>query len=237
MLLIDIGNSRMKWACAADGAWLQQGVASLAESGILMQSLAGFVPQRLLVSNVAGEAVAEEIRALAAAWDCPVEFVTARAKQCGVVNGYENPAQLGSDRWAALIAAWHREQAACLVVNCGTATTIDALSDAGEFLGGLILPGLEMMRQALTEGTAQLGMGEGVFREFPRNTQDAIQSGAMMAVIGAVRSQYAFLKAPAARCLLAGGAAEILLPHLGLPCVLVDNLVLKGLQIIAEETP
>ena len=76
-------------------------------------------------------------------------FIGAREKQCGVRNGYAKPAQLGSDRWAALIAAWHLVQRKCLVVDSGTATTIDTLSGQGEFVGGLILPGVELMQRSL----------------------------------------------------------------------------------------
>ena len=64
----------------------------------------------------------QRLRVAVAEWTCPLEFVTATAVQCGVRNGYVQPERLGSDRWAALIAAWHLVQDACLVVNCGTAT-------------------------------------------------------------------------------------------------------------------
>ena len=165
-----------------------------------------------------------------------MEFISAKAEQCGVRNAYDQPAQLGSDRWAALIAAWHHEHAACLVVNCGTATTIDALSGAGEFLGGLILPGVDMMRHSLAAGTAQLEAVEGSWREFPRNTADAMTSGAIQATVGAILRQHELLGVPGARCLLSGGAADSVQPHLGVPLLRVDNLVLQGLQIIGQES-
>ena len=236
MLLLDIGNSRIKWACVEGGLWLRQGAAGSAEWAVLRQAFASLSPpHRILVSNVAGKTAEEQLRTVCAAWTCPLEFITAQAVQCGVRNGYAQPAQLGSDRWAALIAAWQQEHAACLVVNCGTATTVDALSCDGEFLGGLILPGVDLMRRSLAAGTAQLGMDAGQWREFPRNTADAISTGVIQATVGAIMRQYELLKVPGARCWLSGGAADEIQPYLGMPLRRADNLVLQGLQSIGQE--
>ena len=211
----------------------RQGACGIGEWEALRCSFASLPPpRRILVSNVAGMEVERQLRAACAPWDCRLEFVRARQERCGVRNAYDDPAQLGSDRWAALIAAWHHEKAACLVVNCGTATTIDALSDEGEFLGGLILPGLEMMRCSLAAGTAQLEATAGNWREFPRNTADAIASGAIQATAGAIARQHRLLGKPAARCLLGGGAADGMQAGLDLPWLRLDNMVLRGLLII-----
>jgi type III pantothenate kinase len=236
MLLLDVGNSRIKWAKVECGKWLQQGATGIAEWPVLRQVFATLEqPHKILVSNVAGDEAAQQVRAACAAWRCPVEFINAKAEQCGVRNAYDQPAQLGSDRWAALIAAWHHERAACLIVSCGTATTIDTLSGAGEFLGGLILPGVDMMRRSLAAGTAQLEAEDGSWREFPRNTADAIASGTIQATVGAILRQYGLLGVSGARCLLCGGAADYLQPHLGLPLLRMDNMVLQGLQIIGQQ--
>jgi type III pantothenate kinase len=237
MLLLDVGNSRIKWALVEGGLLTQQGVAGHADWISLKQVFSALSePHRILVANVAGEVAAQQILAACAAWSCPVEFITARAEQCGVRNSYAQPAQLGCDRWAALIAAWHRVRAACLVVNCGTATTVDALSSEGEFLGGLILPGLTMMRHSLKKGTAGLEAATGNWSAFPRCTADAVYSGAIQATVGAVRLQFEALGAQGAvRCLLSGGAAESLHPHMGFPAERIDNLVLQGLQIIGQQ--
>ena len=97
--------------------------------------------------------MAQQLQAVCDQWSCSIEFIAARNEQCGVRNLYQPPVQLGSDRWAALIAAWQQEHTSCLVVNCGTATTLDALSAQGEYLGGLILPGVSMMQKSLVTGT------------------------------------------------------------------------------------
>jgi len=236
MLLIDVGNSRVKWARVQGCEWLNTGGADITEWPVFHQAIAT-LPQsnKILVSNVAGDESARQVREACAGWRCPVEFVRPRIEQCGVRNTYEHAAQLGSDRWAALIAAWHHERKACLVVSCGTATTIDALSDEGEFLGGLILPGIVLMHRSLAAGTAQLSIGRGKWQAFPRNTADSITSGAIQATAGAIIRQYELLGVPGARCLISGGDADSVGNHLAMPLARMHNLVLQGLQIIGQE--
>ncbi len=237
MLLLDVGNSRCKWVLVRNGVWSHQGVVGNTEWMALQQAFAALPqPARILISNVAGEAMAQRLRGICSMWDCVLEFVQSGAEQCGVRNGYQQPQRLGSDRWLALIAAWQRLHGACLVVNCGTATTVDALSAHGEFLGGLILPGVELMRRSLAANTAQLPAEPGALQDFPRNTADAIHSGVVRATLGAIRHQYGLLQARggAVHCLVGGGAAAEVLPYLELPAEQMDNLVLQGLQIIGE---
>ncbi len=235
-LLLDVGNSRIKWAFVRSSAWLQRGVIDTADVGDLRQQFAALPPpDRILASNVAGVPAEQQIRGACAIWTCPVEFITAQAQQCGVRSGYTEPARLGSDRWAALIAAWREVRAACLVVNCGTATTVDALAATGDFLGGLILPGVEMMQRSLVGGTAQLRAIGGSLRDFPRDTADAIYSGAIQATVGAIRQQYELLGIAGAPCVLGGGAAGDIAARLPLPLLRMDDMVLKGLQQIGTE--
>ena len=240
MLLFDIGNSRCKWAWIEAGMWQRQGVFANADESAWQQLKLTFsslpAPQIILLSNVAGAVLTQRVREACALWSCPLELVVAQTAQCGVRNGYVIPAQLGSDRWAALIAAWHRVKGACLVVNCGTATTVDALSETGEFLGGLILPGLELMQRSLLNNTAQLTTQTGEVRDFPRSTADAMESGATWASIGAIRHQFLLLQSQhTPRCLISGGAANKLLPYFEMPVEQVEDLVLQGLQIIGQE--
>jgi type III pantothenate kinase len=240
MLLIDAGNSRCKWARVTDGQWQQQGSLanqdSLAWQHLREKFALWETPQKIIVSNVAGRAIEERISALCSVWSNPVQFIVALSEQCGVRNSYEQPAQLGSDRWAALIAARRRVKKACLVVNCGTATTVDALSSEGTFLGGLILPGVEIMMQSLVQNTAQLTLGEYTQQDFPRHTAAAIANGALLATTTVIRHQYALLATQGVtHCLISGGAAHLILPQLGLVADQVDNLVLHGLQIIGQQ--
>ncbi|MBI2285984.1 MAG: type III pantothenate kinase [Nitrosomonadales bacterium] len=235
-LLIDAGNTRIKWALADGQTWLRSGTLPVEQARELPQQLAGLQDIRQAwVSNVAGEEVAQHIRdACVSAQPC---FIAAREAQCGVRNGYSSPAQLGSDRWAALIAAWHLVHGTCLVVNSGTATTVDALSAKGEFIGGLILPGVELMQRSLRGTAAQLQAAQaGEYAPFPLNTADALYSGALQASCGAIERQYALLGESGAPVVLSGGAALVLRDSLNVPLRIVDNLVLQGLWLIAQET-
>jgi type III pantothenate kinase len=159
----------------------------------------------------------------------------AEAERCGVKNRYEKPDALGPDRWAALIAARSIHNGASLVVNAGTATTVDMLADDGTFLGGLILPGVELMRFVLHEHTGRLPIQEGAHRDMPRNTIDAIETGCRHAQAGAVERIYRVFRdiAPAPLCIVAGGAGRILVDQLSMPRRYVENLVLDGLARIA----
>jgi type III pantothenate kinase len=237
-LLIDAGNTNIKLVSVTDGNWQPVCQWPSHRAGDLSRYLDGRAvcrAQQVWVSNVAGAEVAQQIKEACAARHWPLQFIAAKAAQCGVHNGYLPPAQLGCDRWAALIAAWHSVGRACLVVTSGTATTIDALSDRGEFLGGLILPGIELMQRSLIAAADGLQAAGGGFAGFPRNTADALLSGAIQASCGAIQRQHTLLDVEGAPVLLSGGAARMLSPHLNLSVQMVDNLVLQGLLLIAQE--
>jgi type III pantothenate kinase len=242
-LLIDAGNTRIKWAVVKADQWLRSGTLPTLQAGELSQHVTGYLRdiRQIWVSNVAGEGVARQIRYLGEAASCATQFLVAQAAQCGVHNGYSQPSQLGSDRWAALIAAWHLVQRECLVVSCGTATTIDTLDVQGRFLGGLILPGMELMQRSLVSGTAQIGLEEGRYDLFPRNTADAIFSGVIQAHCGSIMRQYVLLDGKNAPVVMSGGARtklqNCLEQQLGDASLqMVDDLVLQGLMLIAQES-
>lgn len=248
-LLIDAGNTRIKWALVNGDEWLSSGVLPAEQAGQLSRHIAGHLDklgtglhdiQQIWVSNVAGDEIAQHIRNIDAGKSGRPHFVVAREAQCGVRNGYSNASQLGSDRWAALIAAWPLVQGKCLVVNSGTATTIDTLSWQGEFLGGLILPGVELMQRSLIAATVQLKSAQGKYVSFPLNSADALYSGAIQASCGAIERQYTLLDDDSAPVVLSGGAAGLLQPYLdqklfSVPPRVVDNLVLQGLLLMAQE--
>ena len=231
ILCLDCGNTRLKWGLNANGQWLERGAVPLSDIAMLRQVLLALPhPQRAIVSNVAGGAMAEAIKAVLT---MQIFWVSSCAEQCGVRNTYENPAQLGADRWAALIGAHHAHQGACLVVNAGTATTVDVLDSEGIFQGGIILPGVDLMRKALSGNTAQLPLAAGECKDLPRNTEDAIISGCLLATAAVIERMFARVSGPgAAVCLLSGGAADSFSPLLDIPLLRIDNLVLEGLACI-----
>ena len=246
-LLIDVGNTFLKWGLfqpSAEGGArenrLESGHALLEEIPALPAQFARFpAPTRIVISNVAGTRVrAATIRVLEVWADAPAPYwLVPQAEQCGVVNSYRNPAQLGSDRWAALIGArWLLGGRAAMVVVCGTATTIDFLTGDGVFKGGVILPGVGLMLRSLHEGTAALpDQGGGDFFEYPTQTVDAIASGCQHAQAGAIERMYAHEAKvePDLTCLVSGGAARAVIPRLAIPHQHHENLVLEGLYRIA----
>jgi len=228
ILCLDSGNSRLKWGVHDGQAWLADGALGHAELAALGDIARQWQPRRVLLSNVAGPALATAIHQ--ALVPLSVQEVRSDAACCGVSNGYENPLALGVDRWHALIGARGMTSSACLVVMAGTATTIDTLTADGHFPGGLILPGLDLMRRALARDTAALPLASGQYAAYPRATDDAIVSGCLEAQAGAIERAFARLAGePEARCLLSGGAAPALAPLLAIPCQTVPNLVLEGL--------
>lgn len=238
ILAIDAGNSRIKWG-VHDGRWLEQGVLAHDRLPDLTEHLQPYATLRqAVVCNVAGTSVEAAIRAMLEQAGIAGLWVTAQARSNGVSNGYTDPAQLGSDRWAALVAAWHLKRSACVVASAGTALTIDALSSRGEFLGGMILPGFAMMQQALLANTAGVSAVKGSFVDFPATTGDAVHSGALQAMAGAVVRMLDTLEKrerSKPHLLLAGGDAPALQAALSGAGEIVDNLVLEGLVLIAGE--
>jgi type III pantothenate kinase len=249
-LLLDIGNTFVKWGRYRTGAegsaadnCLDSGHLLLAE---VPELAAGWrrlrAPKTIVISNVAGTRVrASMLRCLEVWPDAPApRWLVSQAEQCGVKSGYRNPAQLGSDRWAAMIGARALvDGRPVLVVVCGTATTIDFVNAAGVFTGGVILPGVGLMIRSLHEGTAALPDADGQYTDHPTQTVDAIVSGCQHAQAGAVERLYGLHhhNYPEVLCLVSGGAARALAPRLSIAFQLHENLVLEGLHRIAQSRP
>ncbi|MCL1860773.1 MAG: type III pantothenate kinase [Proteobacteria bacterium] len=234
MLLIDAGNSRIKWRLVGENV-RASGACTHDAPNDLAVCLETPGITRVLGCNVAGPAKGEALAAIIARRGLALEWITSGAQRCDVHNMYAHPTRLGADRWAALIGArgYHRSRDV-LVVMAGTATTLDILSADGRFIGGHILPGVELMRQALSQGTAQLPLMGGRYHSHPRDTADAIVSGCLNAQAGAIERVFRHMGAPGAVCLLSGGAADEIEPLLDIPFQRIDNLVLDGLHRIAR---
>ncbi|MGI4847958.1 MAG: type III pantothenate kinase [Janthinobacterium lividum] len=273
LLLIDAGNTRIKWAFAAANTasagprcgytgnampaqpcWVAEGALPVEQVEQLNEAWRIAAIDRVLVSNVAGAALGQALQrqiALAARADLPppVEWFASSPVRGGVRNGYRQPLQLGADRFAAAIGARALYgNAAMLVVMCGTATTIDALDTDGLFEGGMILPGIDLMAGALARNTAQLpaiavGASAALSTPFATDTGAAISSGCLAAQCGAIERAFRQFSArqpgaaPPLSCILAGGAAARIAPHLSIPHLLAGNLVLAGLFHVAMESP
>lgn len=247
LLVVDIGNTRTKWAQVDNNDQLQEVSActnaDFAESQFkrALQNV-----DQVLIANVAGEAMAKRVAALIPA-EIKVTFAAVKPESAGVVNHYQNISSLGIDRWSAVLAAWQLNKQPTIVVCAGTAVTIDAITKdiptkKGIFMGGVILPGLRLMQESLHNNTAQISMTTaGEWASFPGNTKDAVETGCVNAIVGAIllmlkqlEKQSAFLP----KLVIGGGdvtkIAEALKPHINR--IKVDeNLVLQGLILLEKE--
>jgi type III pantothenate kinase len=239
ILAIDAGNSRVKWAMHDGSKFVHDGWTAHADLHALDAQWAELpTPSSIVIGNVAGEHIGQKLRALCMRWKPEPHWASSVRSQAGVFNNYDEPSQLGVDRWAALIGARGICFGACVVANAGTAMTIDALGAQGEFIGGIVVPGFELMHEALAANTAKLSAQQGKFVVFPRTTRDAITSGAIQALCGAVeRMRNALLLAghESPELIISGGTSEMIARHIGGPVRVVDKLVLEGLVRIAME--
>lgn len=240
LLLVDAGNTRIKWAVAgadaALGEWELADAAPHAQLDAMSAAWRKAGVARALVSNVAGQEVRARIAA-ALPDGIDVEWFASTPERAGLRNGYRNPGQLGCDRFAAAIGARALAPNENLVVaTCGTATTVDAVTNDGRFIGGMILPGLALMASSLARNTAQLpqvGPGAAPPPVFGDNTIDAIVSGCLSAQAGAI--EHACAAHGASACIVSGGAAPYISPALKPAHRVVDNIVLVGLHAVARD--
>ena len=245
LLLLDSGHSRLAWGLANEHGWVAQGAVRNQDIGTLAlrewQNLPR--PARVIGVNVAGEATRVRLEAQLLRWRTMPDWLIATEYAAGVTNHYALPSQLGADRWAAMVAARQRVVAElfpspCVVVTARTAVCVDALDGDGVFRGGVILPGPNLMLQVLAANTPNLKMPPGRYHDFPVTNADAMFSGVMQSICGAVeqmRARLATADSPT-RCFLSGGAAPDIAPHLTAPVDVVDNLVLEGVLALATQT-
>ena len=239
ILAVDAGNSRVKWALHDGRSFVREGWAMHADLAALDAQWSSLpTPSVIVIANVAGDGIGERLRRFSERWKTAPRWVSSSRSQAGVSNRYDEPSQLGIDRWAALIGARRLSSDPCVVVNAGTAMTVDALTEKGEFIGGIIVPGFDLMHESLAAHTARLSAERGNFTSFPRTTRDAITSGAIQALCGAVERMRDAMLAAGNRepvLIFSGGAGELVARHMGRPVRIVDKLVLEGLVQIALE--
>jgi type III pantothenate kinase len=241
LLLIDMGNSYLKWTLASDAGDVSK-VNSIPLGSVSEYSWDSCErPARILVSCVSSPNHKQAlIASIKNKWQRVPQFLSSPAQGVGVSNAYSEPSRLGSDRWAAMVAAYHIAQMAVLVVDAGTALTVDAIDAKGTHLGGLISPGLQLSRSILDTGTqinidyAQMDTSN---RFFGTSTEAGIIAGTTYAADGLIERAFNELSAITdsgeTRCILTGGDAVQLEKTLQCPCALEPALVLKGLALIA----
>lgn len=243
-LLIDFGNTRLKWATLDRQRVQAGGVFAHADCALIAELRREWSELTHVDAVLVASVVAPTLEAALAAlvherFGLHAEFLRSPAAALGLRNAYAAPARLGIDRFLTMAAAHAERPCARVVVSVGTALTLDALDAEGVHHGGIIVASPRLMRDALLTGTARVGSTEGHYDEMPTNTADAVASGALDAAAGAV----ARFRATAMRrfgtlpaVVLTGGGADELAPLLG-DVERAHDLVLRGLALWAQALP
>lgn len=251
ILLVDIGNSRIKWALArADrmGPMRAAGHGQFVQFGRWLAGARGI--ESVAAVNVAGEAAARRLQSVLRRHGFPAaRFARSTATAAGVTNGYAEPWRLGADRWVAAIGAWH--EAGCRRCVCsisvGTALTIDVVDARGRHRGGLIAPAPDLMMRALLGNTHGIAVRASrasrapprrptpALLPFAATTREAVQQGGLVAAAALVDRCAAEVAAGLGtkpRVFLTGGAAEQVMPRLACRFEYLPDLVLRGLRVL-----
>lgn len=242
-LLVDLGNSRLKWAWW-DGRRLHD-YGCMEHGGAIPDAFRtilgdGHPVDGVFVSSVASPSMNRALHAMVSqVLSIGCRFLESPASAKGVRNAYAEPDTLGPDRWAAIMGAWSQQLVPACVVDCGTAVTVDVLDDQGTHRGGVIFAGLRLSREALGKGTHRLtASGEGLLPVLASDTGTAIRTGTLQALTGAVDyliRQVAREIEATPTVLITGGDADLVAPRLDAHCPIVQSdLVLRGLAVMAE---
>jgi type III pantothenate kinase len=246
-VLVDVGNTRIKWATLAAGKLVRSGSAvhrGALDAGVA--ALAAELPPRvrIVAANVAGPGMAERLQALVATRPgSSLELVRTASEQFGVRCAYADPSRLGVDRWIAVLAAYHAARGAACAISAGTAVTFDAVDAAGVHLGGLIFPSTRLSAAALDRNTSDIGstapapaVAHGL-ELLGRSTDAAVGHAAWLALSAALDRAVATVeRALGARpaVYLTGGDAQVLRGWLETRVELRADLVLEGLKLFAD---
>lgn len=243
-LLVDIGNTRVKWALLEEGGAIESQPFTRKKTSIKSSLTSEWKALKNIssihVSNVAGDKLAQQLTQWTETkWQLTPIFIKSESNKFGVSNAYSQPELLGVDRWLALIAArQHARQATC-VIDCGTAITVDIVTQHGIHQGGMILPGLSLMRDALGNNTNMGELAEkSNFKTLAINTQSAIQAGTLYAVSASLERLINDLIVQfnnRIRFIITGGDAETILPLINTAISHYPDIVLKGLAYYARQ--
>ena len=249
ILVIDVGNTRLKWAwLTSTGLSDQQAVVHRdAKPGLWTAALfdSGQKPRRVLISNVAGSLMAKTLTKMTKkVFKVTPEFVTASPEFHGLVNGYLDPKLLGADRWLALVGAWTKTHSALCVVDAGTAVKVDSVDASGHHMGGLIVPGIHMMREALMSKTSDIAKAAenstpSLAGVLANNTVGAVSRGAVFALAGMADRAAEVIEQNTGvkpKLFITGGDAGMITGTMRSRGEIVPDLVLQGLAVIAAQS-
>jgi type III pantothenate kinase len=238
-LLIDMGNTRLKWAV---GNYLDiapgQAIENVKIDRAAFTQLWRAIPQptQLAISCVSTSQLSDLVVSVANELWPGIGMVQAKseAQGFGVTNAYQEPEKLGVDRWLGMIAGYNQYQKTLCIVGCGTAITVDVVDSSGRHLGGLIGSGLRLMKESLAKGTENLSLNETVYPfGLATNTDAAVYNGTLLAACGLI--EFVLKNQPdTTQLLLTGGDAEVIAPHLSRLAIIDPDLVLRGLALTLQ---
>lgn len=239
-LLIDAGNTRLKWQLRQQGAVVLQG-ACLFHSREWLEQLACYSAQieHIAVSTVASEArrdlLVENLGRISAV---DVAFYWSEPRRGGLVNSYVDFNRMGADRWHAMYACWSQDPTAFAVIDAGSAVTIDYVAGNGQHIGGYILPGKQMMLRSLRQDAARIGFDvSGALSAEPgRSTSECVHQGVAWLWSGLVQRLMADSQRYSLGRILCTGGDALALVEAGLPGKFHGDLVLAGLNAIDSES-
>jgi type III pantothenate kinase len=246
LLLVDIGNTRVKWASLRDGKQGRMRAAAHENSGLALRALVRSAPRevsRVIVVSVVDEALSHVLDTAARRrFGVTPEYIRSTKRAQGVSNSYRDVWRLGADRWVSAIGAHAMAPGAFVIANVGTALTIDAVSASGRHRGGAIMPGPSTMVESLLSGTHGIRRRASGDRAkarslFSTDTASALAAGSMFAAAAfidraLIEAQRELKGRP--QLLLTGGGAPALRRYLKSPSRFVPDLVLRGLAEFAK---
>jgi len=240
-LLIDIGNTRLKWVLQQSGKLDSFGATDHNQDDFSATLISAWqllaLPDCIYIACVSSTELKQLlITIIGQLWPhCPIHEIHTEKYSHSVSNAYINPEKLGVDRWLAMLGAFEHYSAPLCVVDFGTAITLDVIDEHGQHLGGMIMPGLSLLKQSLSKGTADLSFcSETHTQGLANDTQAAIYNGCLYAVKGFVEAGLIQI-AQTSRLILTGGDAEFLADTLKLDAVVDTELVFKGMALLSGE--
>lgn len=241
-LLLDLGNTRLKWALREGAQWREQGAVGWNDEVVLALHEAWRhlpIPRDVFGASVVdSEREAQIAAVVSTCFDRSTTWLRTPAEACGVRNAYPEPDRLGVDRFLGMVAARAEGWAPCVLAGVGTALTLDALDAEGRHLGGLIAPGPQLMQQSLLGATVRVLVDRpGTVLEAADNTPDAVASGCWQAAAALVERFVAHMSGPlggAPQLILGGGDAASLAPLIAHPSRLSQDSVLRGLSVWSD---
>lgn len=231
---IDVGNTRIKWRVFDQGLVVAHGdqLTEVSRQATPLEITDVDNIQRIRLSCVAGNEIVENLRSqLMEQFNCPLVLAEVSGSAAGVTCGYKNYRQLGVDRWLALVAAYNKINNAVIVLDVGSAVTIDIVGPEGAHQGGYIVPGLRLMHQSLWQGTDSIKVNTKIASniESPgRSTDDAVDKGCLLLLVSTIQSLVAQY---CCKLIVTGGDGLLLRDQLELEAEYYPDLVLEGLGL------